>query len=68
MVSKEQSHPFYKPLWRRILIIAAVALWAAYEVTVTQSGLWMVVALGVLGYAVWTFLITFPKDGADPKP
>ena len=28
---KEQSHPFYKPLWRRVVITAVVLFWFVFE-------------------------------------
>jgi hypothetical protein len=60
----EQDHPFYKPLWRRVVIVIVVALWAAFEFYMGQRGLWLWIAIGALAYAVYTFLLTFPKD--DP--
>jgi hypothetical protein len=64
MASKEQQHPFYKPLWRRIVIIVTIAMWLAFELYQGNSGLWIALAGGMLVYAVYTFLITWPKDDA----
>ena len=65
MPSKEQQHPFYKPLWRRVAIVAVVAAWLAFELYQGGEGLWVALAAGMLFYAVYTFFITWPKD--EPK-
>jgi hypothetical protein len=62
MANKEQQHPFYRPLWRRVAITAVVALWLAFEIYQGASGLWVAIAAGMLVYAVYTFFITWPKD------
>ncbi len=55
------DHPFYRPLWRRIAIVASTAGWLAFELLVSGSGLWTALALGIFIYSAWTFLITW-KD------
>jgi hypothetical protein len=60
------DHPFYKPLWRRIVIVIVTALWAGFEVFYSGSGVWMVIASAIFIYAVWMFLIAYPKDDAAP--
>ncbi len=66
----EQKHPFYRPLWRRVAIVVTVALWLLFELYQQNSGLWIAIAGGMLVYAVYTFLITWPKDqpGDDVTP
>jgi hypothetical protein len=58
----DQDHPFYKPLWRRIALVAFTGAWAAYEIIVGRDPLWMVLTGGLCAYAAWNFLITWPKD------
>ena len=65
MATKEQQHPFYKPLWRRIVIIIVITLWLGFELWTGSSGLWIALAGGMLAYAVYIFFITWPKD--EPK-
>ena len=60
----DQSHPFYKPLWRRSAIVAVVAGWAAFEVFYTREPFWMTIAAGVLAISLWTFLLSWPKDSS----
>jgi hypothetical protein len=62
----EPGHPFYKPLWRRIAIVAVCALWLIFEVVISKSSLWMVIAGALLIYTGWTLLFAW-KDEA-PKP
>jgi hypothetical protein len=62
MKISEQNHPFYRPLWRRILIVAVCAAWFALEAAQSGSGLWTVIAAGALAYAVWFLFITYKPD------
>lgn len=74
MFKDEQKHPFYKPLWVRVAMVVSIALWLGFEVWQaslgTGSGLWLALAAGMLGYAVYTFFITWPGDGSgdDGRP
>ena len=58
----DQKHPFFQPLWRRIAIIAAVAVWLGFEVFYTKDTLWMSVATVMLIYGVWSFFLNWPKS------
>jgi hypothetical protein len=58
----DTGHPFYKPLWRRLAIVAVVALWAAYEILVSKEPLWIAISAGMLAYAVWVFVVSWPKE------
>ena len=58
----EQQHPFYKPLWRRVVIVAVIVFWVGFEFYMGQRGLWLALAVGMLIYAVYTFFLTWPKD------
>jgi hypothetical protein len=56
------THPFYRPFWRRLAIVASTVIWVLFEFLYGSSGLWMALALGVFGFCVWTMLITYPKE------
>ena len=58
----DQKHPFFQPLWRRIVLVVIVAAWLAFEVFHTKDTLWMSVATVMLIYGVWTFFINWPKS------
>jgi len=68
MPTSDQEHPFFRPLWRRIVLVVLLVAWAAYELLVSQETLWVVISLAALAYAVWIFLITFPKRPSEPPP
>ena len=56
----DESHPFYRPLWRRVALVAVLAGWTAFEVFITQQPLWMLVA-----YAAWILLFTWKDMSAN---
>ena len=68
MFKNEQKHPFYKPLWVRVALVVSLVLWLGFEIWQASagrgSGLWLALAAGMLGYAVYTFFITWPGDGS----
>jgi hypothetical protein len=66
MANKEQDNPFYKPLWRRVAIVASIVAWLAFELYMESSGLWIAIPAGMLAYAVYILFITWPKDN-EPK-
>ena len=61
----DPAHPFYKPFWRRVVIVAVVALWLVFEFVVGGNPMWMIIAGAVLVYSGWTLLITFPRNDAS---
>ena len=58
----DQKHPFFQPLWRRIVIVALVAGWLGFEVIYTKDSLWISVATVMLIYGIWSFFINWPKS------
>lgn len=61
---KEQQHPFYKPVWVRIAIVAVISGWLLFEVFLVKSGMWMMIAGAALAYAVYMFFLAWPKQGS----
>lgn len=61
MLKNVKDEPFYRPLWRRVAIIAVTGVWAAFELFYSGEPLWMLLAVGIFLYSLWTFLITYPK-------
>lgn len=59
------SHPFYRPLWRRVALVTVTGLWACYENFVVKDPMWMVLTGGIFVYAAWVFLIKW-VDPEDP--
>lgn len=62
---KDNEHPFFRPLWRRVAIVAACALWAILEF-VNGSHLWGLGALAFAGYGVWQFFVRYDPPPQDP--
>jgi uncharacterized membrane protein (UPF0136 family) len=59
----DPTHPFYKPLWRRIVLIGVLAGWSALEILVTREPMWMTIAVALLVISTWVFLITWKGQG-----
>lgn len=64
MALKSQSHPFLDPLWRRILLVAFCAAWAAWEFR-NGDQFWSTVTLGMTAYAAYSYLYAY--ETAKPK-
>jgi hypothetical protein len=58
----DQKHPFFQPLWRRVVIVGFVAAWLGFEVIYTKDTLWMSVATVMLVYGIWSFFLNWPKE------
>jgi hypothetical protein len=55
---KDAEHPFFRPLWRRIAVVAFCAVWAGWEYWNGQP-MWATIAGGMAAYAAWVFLLTY---------
>lgn len=61
----DPDHPFYKPLWRRLLIPVVCAVWAIFEF-VTGEPFWGII-VGAMGlYA--TYKLFIEKRPPAPQP
>ena len=58
----DQKHPFFQPLWRRIVIVGLVVDGLAFTVIYTKDTLWMSVATVMLVYGIWSFFLNWPKQ------
>lgn len=61
MLKDVKDEPFYRPLWRRVAIVAVTGVWAVVESVYSGDMLWMALSVGLFVYSLWTFIITFPK-------
>lgn len=55
------NHPFYRPLWRRVVIVAFCFGWAAVEV-VNQAPFWAVLFGGLGALSGYHFFLAPPKE------
>ena len=49
------EHPFFVPLWRRVLIVVLTLGWAAFEFLVTAAPFWGMLFAAIGLYCAWTF-------------
>lgn len=54
----DPSHPLYKPLWVRILIVAVCFGWAGVELLGSQP-FWAMLSGALGAYAAWMLLLNF---------
>jgi hypothetical protein len=60
------DHPFFIPLWRRVLIVVACLGWAVFEFT-AASPLWGTLFAVIGLYAGWHFFFNFHPRSPDSK-
>jgi hypothetical protein len=59
---------WFKPLYRRVIVVGIVAAWCAWEWLVNNNDqYWGFITLAALAYAVWTFFINFEKEVAKDE-
>lgn len=52
----DPDHPFYAPLWRRVLLPAICAAWALFEFIAGQP-IWGFIVGGLGAYAAYKFFL-----------
>lgn len=62
---KDHEHPFFRPLWRRIAIVAVCAGWSIFEFS-NGAQMWGMIAAAFTAYAVWQFFYLY--NPAEPAP
>ncbi|AFL53313.1 uncharacterized membrane protein YuzA (DUF378 family) [Sinorhizobium fredii] len=62
----DPDHPFYRPLWIRLLIVALCAVWTAVEFYGGQT-MWATIFLVVTTYAGAALLIFYKPKQPDEK-
>ena len=62
MLKNVKDEPFYRPLWRRVAIVAVTGVWAVIETVYSGDMLWMTLSIGLFAYSAWTFIISYPKS------
>lgn len=60
MTPSERNVAFFRPLWRRVLLVVVLAAWTGVELAYGDD-LWAWITGGILAYSIWTFFINFPK-------
>jgi hypothetical protein len=62
---KDADHPFFRPLWRRIAVVAACVVWAGLEYYGGSQN-WALIALGFAAYGAWQFLYAYKPPSGEP--
>jgi hypothetical protein len=66
MAARNQADiEFFRPLWRRLVLIAVVLAWFGYESIFVGEQLWMMISGGMAAYAIWTYLYRWEKEKAE---
>jgi hypothetical protein len=66
-MGRSSSNPFLDPLWRRILLIAAITAWCAVEFYNGEQT-WGMIVGGMAIYGAYTYLLTYrPSTAAASK-
>lgn len=63
-MAAQDNRDFLAPLWRRILLVAVIAAWFAYETFFIGDRLWLLIVGAMLVYAAWTYLIRWDRAGS----
>jgi hypothetical protein len=63
----QPDHPFYRPLWRRYVLVGSAGIWAFVEVFYTRDGFWGVLTAGLFAYLIWIFLYTYQDEKTPPE-
>lgn len=66
LFSQDASHPFFRPLWRRLVTLAVCAGWLAFEAFLGDPT-FAVIAAGLLAYGIWVLLIAYDTAAADRR-
>lgn len=61
----DPRHPFYRPKWRRILIVLLPWIWAGVEFT-QGAVFWGLIFAAIGAYAAWVLILIWPKDLDGP--
>lgn len=64
MLNIDTSHPLYRPLWVRLLIVGFCAAWAVIEF-VNREFFWGTIVGGIAAYAAYELLVKFKPVSAD---
>ena len=66
MASAFDPHPWFRPLWRRVLVTALCAGWVVFELAYSGDGFWTIIAGACAGYCLWSFFLSGDyRVGAD---
>jgi hypothetical protein len=62
----ERDTKFFRPLWLRIGLTAAIAAWFLFEALYSHDQFWMLITAAAFAYCIWSFFISYPKGVPTP--
>jgi hypothetical protein len=62
----DTSHPFYRPLWRRVFIVALCAVWALFE-AVYGDKFFMMLLGALAAYSFAVLIVRYEPPVEKPK-
>ena len=66
-MQSQTDHPFLRPLWRRVAIVAFCSGWSLFEWIYVGDAFWGTLTAAVAAYAAWIYLWTYrPPEAAAP--
>jgi hypothetical protein len=63
----DTDHPFYRPLWRRVLLVAVCAVWTGVEFYNNEQT-WGTIFLVVTAYVFANLILFFKPSDPVAKP
>ncbi|TKT82544.1 hypothetical protein [Aquamicrobium sp. LC103] len=57
----DASHPFFRPLWRRVAVVVVCLGWGLFEFA-SGAPLWGTLFVGAGLYSAWALLIAFKPE------
>ncbi|MGN6536990.1 MAG: DUF3329 domain-containing protein [Mesorhizobium sp.] len=63
---KDADHPFFRPLWRRVVVVVVCLSWAGLEFY-NGSQTWGLIALAFAAYGAWQYLWLYKPPGDQPS-
>lgn len=63
-VALDLRHPFFLPKWRRVAVIASLAIWTWVEMT-QGNPFWALLVGGIGIYAIYVFFFDFVLPGDE---
>ena len=57
----DASHPFYRPLWRRVAIVAVTAGWALIEYR-KDAPIWALLFAAISAWCAWFFFVVYEEE------
>ena len=61
---KDHEHPFFRPLWRRVAIVAACTAWSIFEFS-TGATMWGTIAGAFAAYSAWQFFFLYREPTGE---